>query len=191
MTVATQRQMETLVMRGLSAALLVLVGCGSNPAPTGGVNNIGGHPLVSNDISYTEGICPNNLACLVLTISDATGACNLQVSTHSSNAFYKNSSFATFELYAPSGVPSPIPVGTYPISANLGVTQASVVTFFNLDSACAGAFQAVATTGQVTLSGSSTITVNYNADFGIGTLTGAVTAVPCVVNPDTGTAYCI
>jgi hypothetical protein len=166
---------------------VVVVGC---TTPTGGVNNIGGYPLVSNDISYTEGICPNDLACLVVTISDVTGACNLQVSTHSSNALSRNSSFATFELYAPSGVPSPIPLGTYPISANLGVTQASVVTFYSLNSACAGAFQAVARRGRVTLSGNSTITVDYDADFGIGTLTGAVTAVPCVVEADTGTPYC-
>jgi hypothetical protein len=181
-------------MRRLVATFsLALAACGSTPAAP--PNTVGGYPLLPVDISYAEGTCSNGLSCLVVTASDTANACALQQLNHSSNAFYANSTFAVFELYASTGVPTPIPSGTYPVyrqGSTLGGGPAALVTFYKLDSNCAAAFQGYATTGSVTLGSTGTV-IDYQVGFDVlGSLSATgVAAALCNVNPDTGTHYCI
>ena len=179
--------------RWVATWALVLAACGSNAPPP--PNVIGGYPLVLRDVSYVEGTCPNNqLSCLIVTASDTVNACALQQTNHSSNAFYANSSFAVFELYAATGVPTPIPSGTYPVyrqGSAVGGGPAALVTFYKLDPNCGAALIAYGSTGSVTLGQTGTV-IDYQVGFDTGTLAATgVTAVACDVNPDTGNPYCI
>jgi len=172
---------------------LVLAACGSTPASP--PNTVGGYPLVPVDISYVEGTCSNNLSCLIVTASDTANACALQQLNHSSSAFYANSTFAIFELYAATGIPVPIPSGDYPVyrqGSALGGGPASLVTFYKLDSNCAAAFQGYATTGYVTLGSTGTV-IDYQVGFDIaGSLTATgVTAAACDISQDTFIPHCI
>lgn len=171
---------------------LVLAACGSSAPPP--PNTIGGYPLVLGDVSYVEGTCSNSLSCLLVTASDTPNACSLQQLNHSSRAFYANSTFAVFELYAATGVPTPIPSGIYPVygqGTTLGGGPAALVTFYKLDANCAAALTAYGTSGSVTLGSTGTV-IDYKVGFDVGTLAATgVTAALCDVNPDTGNPYCI
>jgi hypothetical protein len=179
----------------LLTCMLVLVGCSSStPSNSNSLGLVANYPLSASDVSATEGTCPNGLACVVAVVTDAVGACALQVTNNSANAYYKNAALATFELYAPDGTQTPIPSGVYTVVSSppqLGSTaQVAVVTFYKLDAGCLTAFQQVATSGSVTLGPSTEVELTFNVAFTNGSLSGQLTATACGGADPSGPTLC-
>jgi hypothetical protein len=189
-------------MKGWSTAAAVAVlgvvasGCGSNTAPGGGggggggLNNIGGYPLVANEVFSYLLVDPNSgLSYLEVVVADtpATAMCSVQMQSDSIDSAIANSTFALFDIYAPAGQALPVAPATYPVGTG------AAVAFYRLDASCNSVVQAFANTGSVTLNSLDAqynVSLSYTVDFANGYLQGTVTGAACVLSTGAGLPGC-